>query len=88
MPIKVLVKKEISDKIDGFPPILKDRIKETLRELEVTWPLTRLDIKKLKGYDNHYRIRIGDYRILFLRDEGTAKVYDVSHRSDVYKKHS
>ncbi|MEX0656105.1 MAG: type II toxin-antitoxin system RelE/ParE family toxin [Nitrosopumilaceae archaeon] len=88
MPIRVLVKKEISDKIDGFPPTLKDRIKEALRELEATWPVTRLDIKKLKGYDNHYRIRIGDYRILFLRDGGTAMVYDVSHRSDAYKKHS
>ena len=88
MAIKVLVKKEISDKIDGFPPPLKNRIKEALRELEATWPLTRLDIKKLKGYDNHYRIRIGDYRVLFLRDGGTAMVYDVSHRSDAYKKHS
>ena len=85
MPIKVLVKKEIFDNIDGFPPLLKNKIKEALRELETTWPLTRLDIKKLKGYDNHYRIRVGDYRILFFHESGTAKVYDVSHRSDAYK---
>lgn len=85
MPIKVLVKKEISDKIDGFPTDLKNRIKEALKELETTWPMSRLDIKKLKGYDNHYRIRVGDYRILFFRELGTAKVYDVSHRHDVYK---
>ncbi|QLH08945.1 type II toxin-antitoxin system RelE family toxin [Candidatus Nitrosotenuis sp. DW1] len=43
------------------------------------------DIKKLKGYDNHYRIRVGDYRILFFREDDIAKIYDVSHRSDVYK---
>lgn len=86
MPIKVLVKKEISDKIDRFPSDLKDRIKESLKELEITWPMPRLDIKKLKGYDNHYRIRVGDYRILFFRESGTAKVYDVSHRHDVYKR--
>lgn len=85
MPIKVLVKKEISDNIDGFSSPLKNKIKEALRELKTTWPLTRLDIKKLKGYDNHYRIRVGDYRILFFRESGTAMVYDVSHRSDVYK---
>ncbi|MDE1827194.1 MAG: type II toxin-antitoxin system RelE/ParE family toxin [Thaumarchaeota archaeon] len=86
MPIKVLVKKETSDKIDRFPSDLKDRIKESLKELEITWPMSRLDIKKLKGYDNHYRIRVGDYRILFFRESGTAKVYDVSHRHDVYKR--
>lgn len=85
MPIKVLVKKDISDKINGFPPDLKNKIKDALRELEATWPLTRLDIKKLKGYDNNYRIRVGDYRILFFRQLGNAMVYDVSHRSDVYK---
>jgi mRNA interferase RelE/StbE len=45
----------------------------------------RLDMKKLKGYDNHYRIRVGDYRILFFRESDTARVYDVSHRRDVYK---
>jgi mRNA interferase RelE/StbE len=85
LPIKVLVKKEINDKINGFHSDLKSRIKEALRDLETTWPMCRLDIKKLKGYDNHYRIRVGDYRILFFRESGTAKVYDVSHRRDVYK---
>lgn len=85
MPIKVLVKKEISDRIEGFPPDLKNRIGEALKELETTWPMVRLDIKKLRGHDNHYRIRVGDYRILFFRESGAAKVYDVSHRSDVYK---
>ena len=82
MTIKVLVKKEISDNIDVFSSPLKNKIKEALRELETTWPMTRLDIKKLKGYDNHYRIRVGDYRILFFRESGTALVYDVSRRSD------
>jgi mRNA interferase RelE/StbE len=85
LPIKVLVKKEVSDKIDGLHIDLKDRIKEALKELETTWPMCRLDIKKLQGYDNHYRIRVGDYRILFFRESGIAKVYDVSHRRDVYK---
>ena len=26
---------------------------------------SKLDIKKLKGYKNHYRLRIGRYRVLF-----------------------
>ncbi len=85
MTIKVLVKKEISNKLDELPNDLKKRIRTALNELEFTWPTCRLDIKKLKGYDNHYRIRVGDYRILFFREDDIAKIYDVSHRSDVYK---
>ncbi|WKT57527.1 type II toxin-antitoxin system RelE/ParE family toxin [Candidatus Nitrosotenuis chungbukensis] len=85
MTIKVLVKKEVSNKLDELPNDLKKRIRTALNEAESMWPTCRLDIKKLKGYDNHYRIRVGDYRILFFREEGTAKIYDISHRSDVYK---
>ena len=85
LSIRVLVKKEISDKLDELPQDLKKRIRTALNELESKWPICRLDIKKLKGYDNHYRIRVGDYRILFFREEGTAKIYDISHRNDVYK---
>lgn len=86
MTIKVLVKKEINDEILKFPSDLRERILGTLRELEATWPMCRLDIKKLKGFQNHYRIRIGDYRILFFRESGIAMVYDISHRRYAYKK--
>jgi mRNA-degrading endonuclease RelE of RelBE toxin-antitoxin system len=46
----------------------------------------RLDIKKLGRAKNHYRIRVGDDRIMFVLDRLNALVYDVSHRSNVYKK--
>lgn len=69
-----------------FHPDVGNRIKTALKELEVSWSMCRLDIKKLKGYPNHYRIRIGDYRILFFRESNNAKIYDVSHRSDANKR--
>ena len=45
----------------------------------------RLDIKKLKGTRNHYRIRVGNYRILLVIESEMAYVYDISHRESVYK---
>jgi mRNA interferase RelE/StbE len=33
------------------------------------------NIKKLQGYDNAYRIRIGDYRLGIIFDGETLKVY-------------
>jgi mRNA interferase RelE/StbE len=43
---------------------MRKRIIEKLKVVEKEFsPL--LDIKKLKGYKNHYRVRVGDFRILF-----------------------
>ncbi|MFZ2062095.1 MAG: type II toxin-antitoxin system RelE/ParE family toxin [Candidatus Binatus sp.] len=43
--------------------------------------------KKLKGGDNEWRIRVRDYRIVYVIDD-TAKTVDVTriaHRREVYK---
>lgn len=43
--------------------------------------------KKLKGGDNEWRIRIGDYRVVYEIDD-TAKTVDVTriaHRREVYE---
>jgi mRNA interferase RelE/StbE len=41
-------------------------------------------IKKLVGFKNAYRIRIGDYRIgLFIEDK-TAQFARIVHRKDIY----
>ncbi|HEY5161697.1 MAG TPA: type II toxin-antitoxin system RelE/ParE family toxin [Terriglobales bacterium] len=43
--------------------------------------------KKLKGGDKEWRIRVGDYRIVYVIDD-TARTVDVTriaHRREVYK---
>lgn len=39
-------------------------ISEKVNKL-VTFPAVDLDIKKLQSTDNQYRLRVGDYRIIF-----------------------
>ena len=43
--------------------------------------------KKLHGYKDLWRIRIGDYRVVYLIDDGSKKVSvtRVAHRRDVYE---
>ncbi len=43
-------------------------------------------VKKLKGYENTYRIRVAAYRVLFeIMDEVvTVLVIAIAHRKDVY----
>lgn len=36
----------------------------------VTFPSVELDIKKLHDQDNQYRLRVGDYRVIFKITEG------------------
>ncbi len=43
--------------------------------------------KKLQGYDNEYRIRVGDIRILYTVEDEiiTVTVHKAGYRGDVYK---
>ena len=42
---------------------------------------------KLAGYDDRYRIRQGDYRVVYLIDDGRQEVtiFKIGDRKDVYK---
>ena len=45
----------------------------------------KLDIVKLRGYKNNYRLRVGRYRVLFeLEAERTIIVYAVLPRKKAY----
>ena len=43
------------------------------------------DCKKLKGFKNAYRIRMGNYRVGFLFEDETVKLSRALNRKDVYK---
>ena len=46
-----------------------------------------LDVIKLKGFINEYRVRINDYRIRYEIDDQEKKIIILScrHRRDVYR---
>ena len=43
--------------------------------------------KKMVNFDNHYRIRVGDYRVIYkiFDAELIVDVIKVGHRKDVYR---
>jgi mRNA interferase RelE/StbE len=43
--------------------------------------------KKLKGYKDHWRIRMADYRVIYIIDDAakTVTVTHVAHRREVYE---
>jgi mRNA interferase RelE/StbE len=42
------------------------------------------DVKKLTNFTPEYRLRVGDYRVLFEVEENRVVVYRVVHRKDAY----
>ncbi len=43
------------------------------------------DVKKLKGSKNEYRLRVGDYRVLFELVGKRIVVYTLGLRKDIYR---
>ena len=81
-----LTKKALKQLRELDEPI-KSRILEALVILRDYGFSRRLDIKKLRGYRNHYRIRVGEYRILFeLEKPNKIIVYAILPRKKAYKK--
>ncbi len=68
----------------------KTRIKtaEALKLLAQNPYSELLKVKKLKGADNLFRIRLGDYRVVYeVRNEQLiVLVIKIGHRSEVYRR--
>ena len=65
----------------------RKRLLEALVVLRDYGFTVRLDIKKLRGYKNHYRLRVGGYRVLFeLEKPNKIIVYAVLPRKKAYRR--
>ena len=81
---KIIIKKPAKKFIDKLPKNEKIRIIKAIEKLP-----EGVDIKKLKGHDNVYRLRIGDYRILYTVDNGeyTVIVINAGNRGQIYQQY-
>ena len=67
---------------------LAPKIVYALEEIAKNPYSNHLDIKRLQNYENHYRLRIAKYRILYeiIEKEILIYAYDADSRGDIYKK--
>ncbi|MCX6351123.1 MAG: type II toxin-antitoxin system RelE/ParE family toxin [Bacteroidetes bacterium] len=72
--------KRIKDKV------LFDKITELIEEVELADSIKSIsNIKKMKGEDNAYRIRIGDYRLGIYLYGNAVEFNRILHRKEIYK---
>ena len=73
------------EKIDKFVRKLRldiaRKVLETLRRIRQN-DVEHLDVKKLRGNTNEYRVRIGPIRIKFEKIDGLNVITDIENRHD------
>jgi len=82
---KVIVKPSVEKDLRSLPPSVLKRVFKRIEALEED-PCPHGSLK-LAGAEQLYRIRVGDYRIVYTleRDLRQVVVYYVRHRRDVYR---
>ena len=83
---KVVPKPSLEKDLRSLPKSTIVRVMKQIEEL-ATDPLPRKAIK-LEGGEDLYRVRVGDYRIIYGIDRAAKQVtiHYVRHRRDVYRR--
>lgn len=83
---KVEFVKSAKKEYDKLPQGVKAKINEVLSVLSRNPYSELLNIKKLKGEDSLFRVRLGDYRVVYLIENKKLiiVVIKIGHRKDVY----
>jgi mRNA interferase RelE/StbE len=79
-------------KIEFKPQAIKDgkkiptnNLKRIFEKIESLQDNLSGDVKHLSNHEPEYRLRIGNYRVLFEIDDDVLIIYRIRHRKDIYK---
>ena len=81
---QIIIKKKAKKFIDGLPSNERRRVVAAIEQLP-----NGEDIKKLKGHSDMFRLRVGEYRIIYTVDNGELIVYviDAGNRGQIYNRY-
>lgn len=81
---QIIILKRAKKFIDRLPMNDKRRIVDAIERLP-----DGTDIKPMKGSPDLYRLRVGDYRIIYTVDNGQLIVYviDAGNRGQIYNRY-
>ena len=81
---RIILKKRAKKFIDGLPMNERKRVVTAIERLP-----DGEDIKRLKGHDDLFRLRVGTYRIIYTVDNGELVIYviDAGNRGQIYNRY-
>ena len=83
---EIIFKKSAAKELQDLPKKIQQKILDAVQLLSLN-PFTELlQIKKMKGVDSLYRVRIQDYRLIYVIERKIIKVtiIKIGHRKEVY----
>ena len=84
----ILLSKIAINQLDSLPNDIRNRVKKALYALSDAEKSRILDTKKLKGVngrENLFRLRIGNYRVVYFEDVKSFKIIQIIYRGKGYK---
>ena len=78
--MRIEYKKKANKYINSADRAAKKRLKDAIEKIPFG------DIKKLTGFENEYRLRVGDLRVLFTVENNIITVNEIRPRGQVYKR--
>ncbi|HJT57360.1 MAG TPA: type II toxin-antitoxin system RelE/ParE family toxin [Ktedonobacteraceae bacterium] len=85
MSYRILITKQVEKQLNALPQKVATRVDEHIKALrEEPRPF---GVKKLRGYTDSYRVRVGNHRIIYTIDDRaqTITLLTVDDRKDVYR---
>ena len=85
MSYRLEIAKSASRELDDLPESVIEKIDDEILRLAGE-PRPR-GCKKLRGLENTFRLRVGDYRIAYFVDDQSrsVRVLAIKHRKDIYR---
>ena len=84
MTFSVIFHPDAAEEIARLNAVMKERLKNAVRERLMTEP--SLYGKPLRGtLKGYWKLRVGDYRVVYGIDNNDIIVYAVCHRKKVYR---
>ncbi|WP_020600339.1 type II toxin-antitoxin system RelE family toxin [Spirosoma panaciterrae] len=92
MAYKVIITEAATKELRRIPVKMQDRIFEKIEDLaDDPKPNGHKKLKSFempgKDYDDYYRIRVGDYRVIYTIEDDQIVIFilKVAHRKDIYE---
>ena len=63
----------------------KSQLQHIFNRIEEMSDNLKGDVKRLTNYTPEYRLRVGDYRVLFELEGSNIVVYRIRHRKEAYR---
>ncbi len=86
-PYEIVFKKSAAKELGALPQRIQQKILDAIQLLSYNPYTEILQIKKMKGADSLYRLRIQDYRVIYLVENQIIKItiIKIGHRKDIYE---